>query len=76
MVSLETPVCEFDLPAQNFDLPGVDGRNWAFGQCLGEKGLLVDGMKKRLQCPSCECSDVKTIIKHAWKWHKNHPNGY
>jgi len=41
MVSLETPVCEFDLPAQNFDLPGVDGRNWAFGQCLGEKGLLV-----------------------------------
>jgi len=41
MVSLETPVCEFDLPAPDFDLPGVDGRNWSLQQCCGENGLLV-----------------------------------
>ena len=41
MVSLETPVCEFDKAAPDFDLPGVDGRNWTRDQCMGEKGLLV-----------------------------------
>ena len=23
-----------------------------------------------------ECSDIKTIIESAWKWHKTHPKGY
>ncbi len=41
MVSLETPVCEFGLQAPDFDLPGVDGRNWTLAECTGEKGLLV-----------------------------------
>lgn len=41
MVSLETPVCEFDLPAPDFALPGVDGRTWTRDDCLGPKGLLV-----------------------------------
>ena len=41
MVSLETPVCDFDLPAVDFSLPGVDGNNWTLQQCKGEKGLLV-----------------------------------
>ena len=41
MVSLETPVCDFDLPAIDFSLPGVDGNNWTLQQCRGEKGLLV-----------------------------------
>jgi len=41
MVSLETPVCEFDLPAIPFSLPGVDGNSWTLEQCRGEKGLLV-----------------------------------
>jgi len=41
MVSLETPVCDFDLPAIDFSLPGVDGNNWTLQQCKGEKGLLV-----------------------------------
>lgn len=41
MVSLETPVCEFGLEAPDFDLPGVDGRNWTLAECAGEKGLLV-----------------------------------
>lgn len=41
MVSLETPVCEFDLPAPGFSLPGVDGKIWSLDDCFGENGLLV-----------------------------------
>ncbi|VAW96209.1 Alkyl hydroperoxide reductase and/or thiol-specific antioxidant family (AhpC/TSA) protein [hydrothermal vent metagenome] len=41
MVSLETPVCDFDLPAIDFALPGVDGKTWSLQDCAGEKGLLV-----------------------------------
>lgn len=41
MVSLETPVCEFDLPAIDFTLPGVDGKTWTLEACRGDKGLLV-----------------------------------
>ena len=41
MVSLETPVCDFDAPAVDFSLPGVDGQMWTLEKCRGEKGLLV-----------------------------------
>ncbi len=41
MVSLETPVCDFGLPAIDFSLKGVDGKNWTLADCAGEKGLLV-----------------------------------
>ena len=41
MVSLQTPVCEFDQPAPDFSLPGVDGKIWTRDACKGEKGLLV-----------------------------------
>jgi peroxiredoxin len=41
MVSLETPVCDFGAPAVDFDLPGIDGKNWALKDCAGENGLLV-----------------------------------
>lgn len=41
MVSLETPVCDFDTPALDFSLPGVDGQNWTLEKCAGEKGLLI-----------------------------------
>jgi peroxiredoxin len=41
MVSLETPVCDFGLPAPDFSLPGVDGNSWTRDQCKGDKGLLV-----------------------------------
>jgi peroxiredoxin len=41
MVSLQTPVCDFGLPAPDFDLPGVDGRRWTRDTCMGDKGLLV-----------------------------------
>lgn len=41
MVSLETPVCEFDKPVVNFALPGVDGSVWTPESARGENGLLV-----------------------------------
>lgn len=41
MVSLETPVCDFDLPAIDFSLPGTDGKVWTLDDCRGENGLLV-----------------------------------
>ncbi len=41
MVSLETPVCDFDQPAIDFALPGTDGKIWTLDACRGEKGLLV-----------------------------------
>jgi peroxiredoxin len=41
MVSLETPVCEFGLPAIDFSLPGVDGQNWSLERARGDRGLLV-----------------------------------
>ncbi len=41
MVSLETPVCEFDQDIIDFSLPGVDGNTWTVESCRGENGLLV-----------------------------------
>jgi len=41
MVSLETPVCEFDTPAIDFSLPGVDGKTWTLSSSRGKNGLLV-----------------------------------
>ena len=41
MVSLETPICEFGKPAVDFNLLGVDGKQWALPECMGEKGLLI-----------------------------------
>ncbi len=41
MVSLQTPVCEFNKPAVDFALPGVDGKTWTLVDCAGEKGLLI-----------------------------------
>ena len=41
MVSLTTPVCDFGWKAADFDLPGVDGRNWTLREAVGPNGLLV-----------------------------------
>jgi len=41
MVSLETPVCEFDEPVVDFSLPGIDGKIWTPQSVRGENGLLV-----------------------------------
>ena len=41
MVSLETPVCDFDQDIFDFSLQGVDGRVWTPELCRGKNGLLV-----------------------------------
>ncbi|MBV2090822.1 MAG: thioredoxin family protein [Candidatus Thiodiazotropha sp. (ex Ctena orbiculata)] len=41
MVSLQTPICDFDAEAPDFQLTGVDGKTWSLQQCAGENGLLV-----------------------------------
>jgi peroxiredoxin len=41
MARTQTPVCDFGAAAIDFDLPGVDGRDWSLQQCAGEHGLLV-----------------------------------
>jgi len=41
MVSLETPVCDFGLPAIDFSLLGVDNEMWTLEDCRGENGLLL-----------------------------------
>ena len=41
MVSLTTPVCEFNADAIDFDLPGIDGQHWNLDKAKGENGLLV-----------------------------------
>ena len=41
MVALNPPVCEFGLPAIDFNLPGVDGTRHTLASCRGPNGLLV-----------------------------------
>jgi len=41
MVSTETPICDFNTPAINFNLKGVDGQMHTLENCKGESGLLV-----------------------------------
>jgi len=41
MARTETPVCDFDLPAPDFRLPGVDGKTWTLNDVRGKNGLLV-----------------------------------
>ena len=40
-MAMETPVCEFGLPAVDFRLPGLDGRLWSLADIRGPKGTLV-----------------------------------
>ena len=41
MVSLNPPVCDFGWKAPDFNLPGIDGRNWTLAEAAGPNGLLV-----------------------------------
>ena len=41
MVRMETPVCEFGLPAPEFSLPGTDGKTYTLRDVRGPNGLLV-----------------------------------
>jgi len=38
---MHTPICEFGLLAPDFELLGVDGKQWTRDRCMGANGLLV-----------------------------------
>lgn len=41
MVSLQPPLCDFGWKAREFNLPGVDGKNYTLESAKGANGLLV-----------------------------------
>lgn len=41
MAALHPPVCDFGLPAIDFDLPGTDGLRHTLSSCRGPNGLLI-----------------------------------
>lgn len=41
MALMNTPVCDFGQKAHDFNLPGIDGRNWTLEQCRGSNGTLI-----------------------------------
>ncbi|MBE0471018.1 MAG: thioredoxin family protein [Methyloprofundus sp.] len=41
MVSLTTPVCDFDAPAIDFELPYVYGEYWTLEKAKGQNGTLI-----------------------------------
>jgi peroxiredoxin len=41
MTLMHTPVCDVGSPAPDFNLQGVDGKQWTRDDCVGKSGLLV-----------------------------------
>ncbi|NNE38380.1 MAG: thioredoxin family protein [Gammaproteobacteria bacterium] len=41
MALMQPPVCDFDTPAIDFNLPGTDGQLWSLEKCRGENGTLI-----------------------------------
>ncbi|MGH8658246.1 MAG: thioredoxin family protein [Gammaproteobacteria bacterium] len=69
MALIKTPICEFDKPAVDFDLLGVDGRRWTLADCRSERATLV--MFICNHCPYVKAirerliSDVRVLQEHA-----------
>lgn len=69
MALKQTPICEFGLPAIDFDLLGVDGKRWTLQDCRGERGLLV--MFICNHCPYVKAiqirlvRDAKALLAHG-----------
>ena len=40
-MALKTPVCNSGSQAQDFSLPGIDGKIWSLEDCRGENGTLI-----------------------------------
>ena len=83
MVRTETPVCEFDQPAVDFSLPGVDGKTWTLANSRGEKGLLVmficnhcPYVKAVLERIIRDATELKTLGINAIAIMSNDPTDY
>ena len=83
MVRTESPLCDFDLPAVDFKLTGVDGKQYDLNSLQGPNGLLI--MFICNHCPYVK-SIINRIIRDASELHKlginsvgimsNDPNEY
>ena len=83
MVRTESPICDFDLPAVDFKLTGVDGKQYDLNSLQGPNGLLI--MFICNHCPYVK-SIINRIIRDASELHKlginsvgimsNDPNEY
>ena len=40
-MAAQTPICDFGWNAPDFDLPGIDGRNWTLADVTGPRATLV-----------------------------------
>ena len=60
MVLTKTPICNFGEIAQDFDLKGIDGKNYNLRDCVGKNGVLI-----MFICNHCPY--VKAIIKDLIK---------
>jgi len=65
MVSLETPVCEFDAAVPDFELADVDGVLWTPERLRGEKGLLV--MFICNHCPYVKAIRERLVRDLSWR---------
>ncbi|MFQ5659974.1 MAG: thioredoxin family protein [Gammaproteobacteria bacterium] len=71
MVLIETPICDFGRSAIDFNLPGVDGRNWSLDDCRGERGTLI--MFICNHCPYVKAiqqrlvKDTRALLEHGIK---------
>jgi len=60
MVLTKTPICNFGEKAHDFDLKGIDGKNYNLKDCKGKNGMLI-----KFICNHCPY--VKAIIKDLVK---------
>jgi peroxiredoxin len=66
---MHTPICDIGLAAPDFELQGVDGKQWTRDDCAGENGLLV--MFICNHCPfvkaiqQCLVDDAAELKKHG-----------
>ena len=60
MVLTKTPICNFGEKAHDFDLRGIDGKNYSLKECMGKNGMLI-----KFICNHCPY--VKAIIKDLVK---------
>lgn len=57
MALTDTPICDFGQNAINFNLLGIDGKNWTLADCQGDKGIVI-----MFICNHCPY--VKAIQQH------------
>lgn len=67
-----------ELIAQVKKTTGIDFPVRTVGRRPGDPGILVaDPTKIKKEFGwNPKYSDLNTIVESAWKWHRNHPNGY